>query len=329
MMNDHLAGVLASSLEAIEKGELTLEQCLALYPEYGEELEALLGTAASIQARATFAPRPGYPAASRARLVKSLGRRQPSRSFLPRFSFRPRSPLALSRRVAFATVIVIVMVASMAGGGTVYASQAALPGDSLYPVKLAVEETRLVFSDDLGDVSLAFEFLQKRTDEIQALVVAGREEDLPLAVETFSSQIDAAAEALAAVAQEDVGRAAPLALALDQALLNHSKVLGSVLETAPEKAKPALEKAISASNKGLETVHDVFEDKPGGPPENAPGQNKTPPGKKPSEDSPDLDATPRHGPPDGVPGLLLTPGKSQGRPDWLPTLIPRAPADMP
>lgn len=51
-----LSRVLAECLEAIERGE-SMERCLANYPEYGEELRALLELAVALR-RTSTEPQP-------------------------------------------------------------------------------------------------------------------------------------------------------------------------------------------------------------------------------------------------------------------------------
>jgi hypothetical protein len=314
-MKDKLTDILASCLEAIEKGERTAAECLALYPEHRQQLQALLRTAAAVQARAGFSPRPGLRQASRARLVKRLAVPQPAPIGSARRSGQ-KPGLSFIRRFAMTGIAIAVLVASLVSGGTVYASSFALPGDRLYTVKLVVEDARLLLSDDAGDVTLHIQFLQRRVDEIQALVEADRDADLPLAMGAFSGQVSAAAQSLAAIAGKDSQRAFQLALLLDGALSNHTETLIDLLETVPDQARPAVETAITASGRGREIVQGLFTDSlPGdGSPEGVPGkpEDSGPPGGIPGKpDNPGPPGTPPSGPPSWVPG---DPPKPTGTP---------------
>lgn len=322
-MRDNLMNILASCLEAIEQGERTAEGCLELYPEHREALQPLLDTATALKARADFAPRPGFREASRTRLVKRLVPHQPAPAMqpVPR-SGHKRLPI-FSRKLAMSWAIILALVVSLLGAGTVYASGAALPGDMLYPVKLSVENVRLYIADDAGEVSLATEFLQTRLDEIQALIEADREDDLPLVVEPFSDRIATATHSLVIVSQEDAERAAQLAPSLEQALSIHTEVLTALFETVPDQAKPAIERAISSSSRGREVVRGLFEsDRPGGgPPERIPGLPVTPPDGGVPERTP---GPPVSRPDVGLPGK--TPEPSGGD---LPDEIPTPPVTLP
>lgn len=309
-MKDDLTDILASCLEVIERGECSLEECLTLYPEQREALETLLSIAMSARAGASYAPRPGFRQASRARLLNRLTPRRPVTFWrAPRLTRQKTQPIFV-RRFIMPWIVILALVASLVSGGTVYASGDALPGDALYPVKLAVEDAQLLLSGDGGDVALYIEFLQTRMDEIQALIEAGREDELPLAMEPFSKQISATAETIAAVARHDAERAAQLALLLEEALSIHTEVLTGLLETVPDQAKPAIQNAILASSKGRQVIEELFaEGMPGGgPPEGIPGPPEEIPGRP--------DFVPGDNPRDA--GPPVTPPTPAGRPPWVP-----------
>jgi hypothetical protein len=219
--------------------------------------------------------------------------------------------------------VLLVLAVSLAGVGTVYASSQSVPGDTLYPIKLSLEEARLLLSDDAGDVLLSIEFMQTRLIEMQALRDFNREQELDLAVMHFSETIAGATESLAAVAREDPARAAELSVLLETSLSTHADVLSAQLTSVPEPARPAIERAILASNQGREVVRDLFEDEvPGnGPPEEIPGPLSTQPAGGPPDEIPGPASTPPGGPPDEVPG--------SGRPDGIPGPRPTQPGGGP
>jgi hypothetical protein len=328
MMRDKLTDILASCLDSIEQGERTIEECLALYPEHRNDLEPLLSTVATIRERADFAPRSGFRQASRARLLKNLRTRRLATSWKPvRRVGRKAHPIFSKGLSLVWTTMLVLLATFLIGGGTVYASSDALPGDFLYPVKLSTEDVRLLVSNDADDVSLAMEFVQIRMEEIQVLIESGREGDLYLAVDLLSDRIAVATESLAAVAEDDPERAAQAAFMLEQALSVHTEVLISQLGTVPDRAKPAIERAILASSKGQAVVQNLFENElpGGGPPEEKPDPGKNPPGGGPPEGVPDSGGNPSGGGrPDEIPDPAAThpgggpPDGVPGPPTWVP-----------
>jgi len=81
-------------------------------------------------------------------------------------------------------IIVAIALALVAlGGGTAYASQASLPGDALYSVKLGTEQARMMLpGDDVARAERALNFADRRVEEMLALADKGRSQDLGLAV---------------------------------------------------------------------------------------------------------------------------------------------------
>lgn len=315
MKRNELADALAACLHSIERGERTVEECLALYPEHREELASLLDTASRVRERAAVSARAGFRLTSRRRLLERLEPHQPvwKRWFMPRA--RKDTPPILTKRLVPLWTVILVLLVSLVGGGTVHASGSALPGDDLYPFKLSIEEARLFLTDNAGDVSLYVQFAQNRAEEIRALVEADREEDLSLAVDLFSEQVVGATDSLTVLAQTDPDRAAQLGSLLDQTLSTHTEKLNSLLATVPEAARPAIQRAILASSRGQGIVQDLIENGPpangsAGPPDGAPGPAKTPPAGGRPDDVPGHGGTP--------PGQGGPPNGTSGHPTWVP-----------
>ncbi len=307
MMPENLHDVLASCLEAIEQGQSTVETCLERYPEHRQALEALLLTALAVREEADFALRPGFRQASRARLLARLEPQQQARPF----AAGQKASNWRFRAIAIPFSLVLLLVIVLSGVGTAYAATSALPGENLYPVKLAVEDTRLWMADDNQDVLLNIEFMQTRMAEIQALIETDRQDDLALVEGPYNKRINAAAQSLALVAQDDTEQAAELALLLDETLLVHTETLRSLLETVPEQARPAIEHAMQSSSTGQDVIRDLFGDgAPGGrPPFNdAPEHTPAPPGNLPGDGAPGETPAPPADLPGGGPPAWVTPG---------------------
>lgn len=327
MIND-LSDILASCLESMEQGECSVDEILALYPQYRDELEPLLATVSTIQTRADFTTRPGFQQASRVRLLKRLTSRQPVRFW----QSMPGFWAVFSGKFAAPTwSIIFALAVSLLSGGTVYASGRALPGDFLFPVKLQVEDVRLFLSDDSGDVKLTAGFLQTRMDEIHYLLEANRTDDLELAVAAFSDKLSSAEESLTLTAHNDNQHTVEQAVLFEQALSAHAGTLTILLETVPEEARPAIQRALDNTNRGRDVVQDLFPDGlPGGTPaQGAPDKTPDPastllPGNRPDEAPRPVTTPPAGGPPETSPDT--EPG---GPPSWALTKIPNQPGNKP
>ena len=83
-------------------------------------------------------------------------------------------------RYAMKTTILSILIAFaiLLGGGavTAYAAQDSLPNDTLYPVKLFLEDAQYsLTSDPVDQIELLTEFANNRTDEIFTLAAEGEE----------------------------------------------------------------------------------------------------------------------------------------------------------
>ena len=99
-------------------------------------------------------------------LPASLRFREAVRTFVPTQVMRWMRTPALA---AF-SILVAVLGGSLA---SVNASDRSVPGDFLYPVKIAGEQTRLAFTQDKADrVRLKAEFVDRRVEEIKTIANA-------------------------------------------------------------------------------------------------------------------------------------------------------------
>ncbi|MBI3743555.1 MAG: hypothetical protein HY261_04635 [Chloroflexi bacterium] len=165
--------VLDDCISRIAAGE-TVESCLARHPEHAEELRALLPTIAQISTTVAKTPTPSKKALGRRRLAEEMASLE--REDAARRTRKARWWSGIGPRWAVAGVSASVL-AVLFGGGTavVAASGSSLPGDTLYPVKRAWEQTRLTFQQsDEGDAKLHAQFAARRADEISQLLEKGQ-----------------------------------------------------------------------------------------------------------------------------------------------------------
>ncbi|GAG33406.1 unnamed protein product, partial [marine sediment metagenome] len=146
------------------------------------------------------------------------------------------------------TAILLALAVSFGGAGaTVYAAQAALPGDVLYPVKIGLEDAQVALSTSQATgAQLHLDFAQNRMEETIALIAQGRYGDVHAAADRLESDARQATEAFGAVAQVDPDRARALVESLDTALARHVQVLSHLLllEVVPDEAQPGIVRAL-------------------------------------------------------------------------------------
>jgi hypothetical protein len=164
-----LDDILSECLDAILRREMTLAECLEMYPEHAEALRPLLQVGL-LTARLKSPP---LSAASVDALEARL-RELP----LPQSSARVPSArrgftFALSRLAA--VLIIAVIVAFGSSAGLVAASSNTLPGDPLYAIKRLWEAVVLALSPLTGPpADIARWIAENRLAEIDALTADGR-----------------------------------------------------------------------------------------------------------------------------------------------------------
>jgi hypothetical protein len=143
------------------------------------------------------------------------------------FSFSLRSMVALS--------LVFVV---LAGSGTVYAAQGAVPGDVLYTVKVSITEPvreALAFSDE-AKIEFHIEVAEERLEEAEALASEGRltaavVAELETSLESHVQEVEVLA---LKIEEEHPDTAAEVGAELDASLSTHGSILASLGEDSDD-----------------------------------------------------------------------------------------------
>lgn len=145
--------VLQECLLALEDGDVSVQECLARYPNYAFALEPVLLTSLDLERGREAQPSAAFKARVRAKLTQEM-RAHPRRAVRSNF-------LWTRLTTSFAALVLIALVA-----GTGYA-QSAMPGEPFYSWKRMSENVwRAVSPDPIGvDLLLA----ERRADELIAV----------------------------------------------------------------------------------------------------------------------------------------------------------------
>jgi len=252
------------------KGD-TIAQCLQSFPKHADELKPLLETALATKKASAIQPRPEFR--DRGRYQFSLALQETERK-------RSRPFFSWSWQARWVPVGAIVLVLLLAGSGTVAAAGGSMPGDTLYSVKLATEQVRLVLTPSaLGKAEFYADLADRRVAEIVSM--AG--ENKPERIEQTTQRLDAyltkiadlasiqpvtggvaiapAVEEAPLLAVQDesveeadikVDRRARLRTTVGHQAIAHPARLRALLKTVPQSARPALLRAIAVSEAGYE-----------------------------------------------------------------------------
>lgn len=160
-MSAHLHDAFEVCLAALATGA-KLDACLALYPDLADELRPLLLTAQQARQAALQEVPAAAMNRSRARFIARAGEL--------RRSGKPLSRLFSFPRMAMAT-LAVVLIFFLSINGLIVVSAQSLPGDTLYPVKLAAENVslKLAPNDELRQ-RLSEDYQQRRAEEVRSLL---------------------------------------------------------------------------------------------------------------------------------------------------------------
>jgi hypothetical protein len=157
--------VLDFCLSEIRSGRMTLDECLALFPDLAERLRPVLRQAAALIEMARPTLRPEARDAIEQQLRARMAQLPP-----PRRAPQPRS----AHVVRWASMAAAALLAiGVAGVGTVAAAASSLPGDFLYPVKRWHESAAVQFSSEADRAGVHLSIAQRRLDEFEALTERG------------------------------------------------------------------------------------------------------------------------------------------------------------
>jgi hypothetical protein len=282
--------ILDECLESLLTKGATIEQCLQRFPKHADELKPLLETALATKRVSAIQPSPDFRDRARYQFYSALqeiGHRK-SRAFFS-WGWQPR----------WATVVAIVLALFVAGGSTAAAASGSMPDDPLYPVKLATEQAQLAFTfSSLGKAELYAKLAERRVDEIALMASKNKPEQIERTAQrldtyltkiavlsspqevTYGVAMAPAAEQAPATEEAPAEEQAPLARQAKGGKETHAKTdrraklketvqsqaennrarLRALLETAPESAKSALQRAIDLSETGYEKAIEALEE---------------------------------------------------------------------
>jgi hypothetical protein len=170
---------LTSSLEKCLDGMThtdDIEATVGKFPEHAEQLRPLVTTAELVRrhyATPVESP-PGALMAGRARLLAEAAQHRQKAVSSPIHSRRQRLGRRFLLKFATALLATVIALASVSTG-VAWAAKDSLPGEALYPVKLAAEDLQLsLASDPATRVNLSLQFAAQRAEEMQAMVQDGQ-----------------------------------------------------------------------------------------------------------------------------------------------------------
>jgi hypothetical protein len=188
-MNRKLIDILEKCISSMEAG-VPLENCLREYPEYAPELSKLLKTVEIVKTlRVENIPieariQNQKKILTQAESLRAENKRSKNSSSID-WLLKPLNDVAQYLRVLSPVASKLVLALGIAGifilfsGGLLITSAKSLPGDSLYPVKRAVEDIKVYLAPS-DEIRHEYEdaYSQKRVEEVNLLIGLTREQKI-------------------------------------------------------------------------------------------------------------------------------------------------------
>jgi hypothetical protein len=178
----------------------------------------------------------------------------------------PKQTIAKSTRIhtiLFASMALLVLLLFLFGGMgvTAYAASSSLPGDTLYSFKTTMEQARAGLTvDPDSQVRLYLTFAARRLSEIQALIRAGRYDDIHQAASEFEKDLQKSLNAIDRLSQTDHARAIGLSAETITILQSYENILTPMLVSVPAEAQAAIQAAIDSARSTAITLDVRYDD---------------------------------------------------------------------
>jgi hypothetical protein len=253
-MTNDTAQILANCLDALERPNMTLEECVRPYADQAESLIELLAVAQTLRSAPAVTPSLDFRMDARQRLIAHLpSRRSRWARVVDRVSAWGQHLISRTRWVWW--VIFILLIGVVIGGSVVVTSAQSLPNDVLYPVKRTIERARLIFAPDTATSSnLYLTFAAERLAEVQLLIDRGRGAEAANVVDDFAAQMQ-----LAVVITQnmpDTAERTNLLARVDESIKSSDAVLSRTQEQLPEFARLAVQRARARLVEWPDAPHD-------------------------------------------------------------------------
>ncbi len=253
---DSLDEALADCLDAMERGDPSIDEKLARYPKHAEDLAELVSLTRALTSLGQVSPRREFAESAVPRLLDRLSDHPtPLRAWLSRV-WRWRLPLCPVRAGTLISALLVLAAVLFLGQGLLHAAAAAAPGELLYGVQLRLEHVPLlVTSDAEASARIHLALAGKRLAEAQDQLNRDDVERALVALQAYEMEI----MSVTALIREAQGPdKSSLRSMLDSARSEHLDTLNVLLQSVPEDAQAAIQRAIDVGASA------------GGPPASAP-----------------------------------------------------------
>jgi hypothetical protein len=273
-MPETIEEALEICLEKINKKSSTIDECLADFPQYEDELREMLPLLVAVKALDQIKPSTQFSWQATNRLVEKL----PDVPVTIWDRFRPifrNNTYLKNRSNKMPQIIVSIILALTLLLGGSFAVEASGPGDFLYKLDRNVEQVKLqLTSNSEKALTLRLQNASERLEEAYKKLQKGDTENALKALQEYNKVLDQIR-----INEREQVREETRTMTQDEGALQAGTLL-KIRESQPEdtQARSAFQKELQRANMGLEQLF--------GPPEEAPFGPGTEDAQGPSEEAP-------------------------------------------
>ncbi len=281
-MPESIEEILEICIDKMKNESLTVEECIAEFPQYQNELEEMLPLVASVSSLKQIKPSNQFSWHAANRITAKLPDAPVTFWERIRHTFQ-KEIFIKDRSIKMPQIIVSIIIAlSLMFGGS-YAVEAAGPGDLLYDLDRGVEQIRLkLTSDPVKVLELKMQIASERLEEAYNKLMKGDVDNALRALEQYNKNI----EEINAYEDGQV-REETRTMTQEEGAMQAGTLL-RLRESQPEdaQARNAFQKALQRANMGLEQLFGPPEEAPQGPSEDVPQGPNSEDAQGPTEDAP-------------------------------------------
>ncbi len=246
---EELDDILDYCLTEIQSGRMSVEECLASYPDYQPDLGSLLNLAQRLSAANEITAAPAFRERALANFYSMAGgsnqgkispyplqavsdpfgnpsnHRAPSKANQSRKAQRPHFSFSLG------AVGLILVILSLFTFSLAFAANQSKPGSAIYPIKITLEDMALRLSTtQTGDQQLHLKFAARRLAEVDLLLQDEKSYLIDEAISNYSSHLASAISLLTSSDIQDQER-----LQIAEAILNSQSINEVNLEVLSQR----------------------------------------------------------------------------------------------
>jgi len=255
-MTKKIEKIIDNCIKLISENNLSLEQCLKRYPKFKEELRPLLESFTKVKEFEKITPPAIFEDEVKIRFINIVKAKQsqilPKKGMIPRFVAQLSGLWAMP---ILAKISIFVILFLFISGFTSILSANTLPGDFLYPVKIASERVRIFFTPRNEKANLHIIFAKRRLDELEKMAEKGRTKGIAKTLNTLESETDSVINYI-----EDLEIEIRTPEVIDKISENFKKqkeVLEKVKEKVSDEARIAIERVIENNIKKSNKIEEI------------------------------------------------------------------------